>query len=109
MADTLWTILPELERYAGWYAWEAHLSAKDQYRLAFTRSLIVSDDEEDFALNYADMHSGSEFFDALEEAGDDKAARAVVRLETELDSYPYRVDWDAQTPAEMDLVALEPR
>ena len=99
---------PEAEKYLGWWGWEKHLGAKDRYRLYFTRSLMTPEDEEDFALEYADVHSSGEFEDALEEAGDDRAARAMVRLEAELDSYPYRVDWDARTPEEMSLVGWKP-
>jgi hypothetical protein len=72
--------------------------------LAFTRSLIKPEEEEDFAITYANTVESSEYNDAIEETAGDPEARARVKLEGELDSYPYRVNWDAQTPEEIDLV-----
>lgn len=60
--------------------------------------------EEAFALAFASVMESSEFNSALEETEGDPKARARVRLEAELDAYPYRVNWNAETPEEMQLV-----
>jgi hypothetical protein len=78
--DDLWAIPPELETYLGWWGWESRLDDKDRYRLAFTRSLMTPEDEEDFALAYADTVESSEYNSALEEATTPEE-RAVVKLE----------------------------
>ncbi len=99
--ESLWEVPEDLEKYLGWYTWEARLSDKDRFRLAYTRSLMTLEDEEDFALSYANTVESSEYNDAIQETTGDPEARARVKLEGELDSYPYRVDWDADTPEEM--------
>ncbi len=90
MAQNLWDVPPELtERYLGWFGWKARLSDKDRYRLAFTRSLMTPEHEEDFALAFADMMESAEYNDGLEETCGNPKARAVVRPEAELDSFPF--------------------
>ena len=80
------------------------LSEKDLYRLAVSRSFVTEHDVNTIALEHTRVLSSSDFRDSLDETKDDPAARAVVRLEAELDSYPLRVNWNANTPEEMELV-----
>lgn len=99
-----WTIPDELKQFLGLYAWEGLLGEKDLYRLAVSRSFVTEDDVNTIALEHARVLSSSEFHDSLNETKDDPAARAVVRLKGALDSYPFRVNWNANTPEEMGLV-----
>lgn len=99
-----WTLPDDLERFLGLYNWERQLSDKDLYRLAVSRSLVTDEDVDQIALEHVRVLTSEEFRDALNETRNDPAARAVVRLEAELDSYPFRVNWDANTPEEMSLI-----
>lgn len=78
------------QKYLLWHGWEHHLNARDRWRLVVARATLEPDDEGDFADRYARLHASSEFHEDLHEAGDDPKERALVRLEAELDSYPYR-------------------
>ncbi len=86
-----WTLDADDEaRYLGWYSWERHLSPRDRWRLGFARAYLEPEQQADFALRYARLHASGDFQDDLNEADDDPAERALVRLEAELDSYPSR-------------------
>lgn len=93
-AEDPWTLPQELEGYLDFWGWEEYLSDKARHRLAVTRSQCAPEHDNAFAMALASAQASPEFHDALREAGDDKAARAAVRAQHEIDCYPFRIDWE---------------
>lgn len=78
--------------------WEDYLDEEDRSRLEYVRRLYHEEyyskppGDMSFARNYVERTHSKEFYDALRDA-ETPEERALVWMQAELSSYPFRIEW----------------